>query len=182
MVHNTIIGIIGCIAVLSGTATAQTSNPRPAKVTTVVASKEVLSRRYPAVVLPSREIELSFKVSGQVIDLPVRASANVQVGDTIAQIDTRDYENQVAQLQSNRDQAVAQLDALRAGARPEEIAALEAAVQSAQAQVEQTAEALTRAQALLDRGVATRAQVEGAQAEARVAEANARPTRAIAHR
>lgn len=175
MTERSFFGILSLIAMLAGTdLRAQDATPRPAKVTTVTASESVISRKYPAVVLPSQEIELSFKVSGQIIDLPIRAASNVSAGDVIAQIDTQDFENQISQLQSSRDQATAQLDALRAGARPEEIAALEAAVQSAQAQVEQTMDALSRAQTLLDRGVATRAQVEGAQAEARVAQANLR--------
>lgn len=175
MIRNDLIRVLSLIAAMVSTsALAQDATPRPAKVATVVASDTVISRKYPAVVLPSQEIELSFKVSGQIIELPIRAASNVSVGDTIAQIDTRDFENQISQLQSSRDQATAQLEALRAGARPEEIAALEAAVASAQAQVEQTTDALTRAEALLERGVATRAQVEGAQAEARVAQANLR--------
>ncbi|MEM7441416.1 MAG: efflux RND transporter periplasmic adaptor subunit [Pseudomonadota bacterium] len=162
-------------SVIFGTAgIAQDQVIRPAKVADIVASDVMVSRRYPATVLPSREIELSFKVSGQVIDLPVRAASNVQAGDVIAQIDKRDYENQLAALQSQRDQAAAQLEALKAGARAEEVSALEAAVESAQAQVDQTREALARAEELFKRGVATRAQVEGAQAEARVAEANLR--------
>lgn len=153
---------------------AQDTVPRPAKVAVVEATPATISRTYPASVLPSREIELSFKVSGQVIELPVRAASGVAQGDVIARIDPRDYENQLSQLQSQRDQAVAQLEALTAGARVEEIAALEAAVASAQAQVDLTREALARARQLLDRGVATRAQVEGAEAEFRVAEANLR--------
>ncbi|OAN96465.1 efflux RND transporter periplasmic adaptor subunit [Sulfitobacter geojensis] len=175
MAQHSIFRILGLIGVLVSTdAVAQDATPRPAKVATVTASDTVISRKYPAVVLPSQEIELSFKVSGQIIDLPIRAALNVSAGDTIAQIDTRNFENQISQLQSSRDQATAQLEALQAGARPEEISALEAAVASAQAQVEQTADALSRAETLLERGVATRAQVEGAQAEARVAQANLR--------
>lgn len=175
MVRTSIIGLIGIISVsLSGLAFAQTSDLRPAKVAIVSATSAIVSRKYPAIVLPSREIELSFKVSGQVIELPIRASAAVKEGDTIAQIEQRSFKNQISQLQSQRDQAAAQLDALRAGARDEEIAALEAAVDSAQAQVEQTRDALARAEQLLERGVSTRAQVEGAQAEARVAQANLR--------
>lgn len=165
-----------CLALFSATlatsSVAQEQAIRPAKVADVIATDATITRRYPASVLPSREIELSFKVSGQVIELPVRAASNVKVGQVIAQIDKRDYENQITQLQSQRDQAVAQLEALAAGAREEEIVALEAAVESAQAQVDQTREALTRAEELLNRGVSTRAQVEGAQAEFRVAEAN----------
>lgn len=175
MARMNFFGVLSVVGLLTSTgAFAQDGTPRPAKVVTVTASDAVITRTYPAVVLPSQEIELSFKVSGQIIDLPIRAASNVSAGDTIAQIDTRDFENQISQLQSSRDQATAQLDALKAGARPEEIAALEAAVQSAQAQVEQTGEALVRAEALLERGVATRAQVEGAQADARVAQANLR--------
>lgn len=159
---------------LATLSSAQEQAVRPAKVVDVVATDTTVSKRYPASVLPSREIELSFKVSGQVIDLPVRAASNVEAGDVIAQIDRRDFENQIAQLQSQRDQAMAQLDALKAGAREEEIVALEAAVESAQAQVDQTQEALSRAEELLSRGVSTRAQVESAQANFRVAEANLR--------
>ncbi|NSX55548.1 MULTISPECIES: efflux RND transporter periplasmic adaptor subunit [Rhodobacterales] len=169
------IAIAAVVSVVSSTlSSAQEQTIRPAKVAEITATDATISRRYPALVLPSREIELSFKVSGQVIDLPIRAASNVEAGDVIAQIDKRDYENQLSALQSQRDQAVAQLDALRAGAREEEIVALEAAVESAQAQVDQTREALARVEELLSRGVSTLAQVEGAQAEFRVAEANLR--------
>jgi len=130
-------------------ATAQ--DARPAKVAIVEASNSTVSRSYPATVMPSREIEMSFKVSGQVIDLPIRAATQVKEGDVIAQIDTRDFKNQIAQLVSQKDQAVAQLDALKEGARAEEVAALEAAVQSAEAQVDQTRDALARAEQLLER-------------------------------
>ena len=163
------------ISLLVGSAgIAQEQPVRPAKVAEITATDATISRTYPATVLPSREIELSFKVSGQVVELPVRGGGNVQAGDVIAQIQTRDFVNQIEALESQRDQALAQLEALKAGARAEEITALEAAIDSAQAQVDQTRDALTRAETLLERGVATRAQVEGAQAEFRVAEANLR--------
>lgn len=170
--------VVGIVAALSVASTepvyAQEPTPRPAKVAIVTATDTTISRGYPALVLPSREIELSFKVSGQVVELPVRAATSVAEGDVIARIDARDFENQLAALESQREQAVAQLDALRAGARQEEIAALEAAVDAAQAQADQTREALARAEELLSRGVSTQAQVEAAQADFRVAEANLR--------
>ncbi|MEP3918075.1 efflux RND transporter periplasmic adaptor subunit [Ascidiaceihabitans sp.] len=172
--HFMLSVFIGFGGLMVGPSMAQDVDPRPAKVAIVTSTSATISRKYPAIVLPSREIEMSFKVSGQVVELPIRASTDVAAGDVIAQIDTRDFKNQIAQLESSRDQATAQLEALLAGARAEEIAALEAAVDSAQAQVEQTSEALERANSLLERGVSTRAQVEGAQAEARVAQANLR--------
>ena len=157
---------------ISDGAMAQESHARPAKVTVAQETAAEVSLSYPALVLPSREVELSFRVSGQVIALPVRAMSQVFEGDTIAQIQTRDFDNQLSQLQSQKAQAQAELDALKSGARVEEIAALEAAVDSARAQVEAANNVLNRTRELRERGVATRAQLEAAEAEARVAEAS----------
>lgn len=166
--------IAACFLLNSGIVFAQDAAVRPAKVAEVISTGATVTRNYPARVLPSREIELSFKVSGPVINLPVRAATEVKAGDVIAQIDPRDFENQIAQLQSQKDQAEAQLAALKSGARAEEILALEAAVESAQAQVDQTRDALTRVRQLLERGVSSKAQEEAAEAQFRVAEANLR--------
>lgn len=171
---RTMVLVLAISLMTTSSGIAQDQSARPAKVAEITVTDATISRTYPATVLPSREIELSFKVSGQVVELPVRGGGDVKTGDVIAQIETRDFTNQIKALQSQRDQALAQLEALKAGARAEEITALEAAVASAQAQVDQTRDALTRAETLLERGVATRAQVEGAQAEFRVAEANLR--------
>ena len=153
---------------------AQEAAPRPAKVVTASSSASVISRTYPAVVLPSREVELSFRVSGRLIELPIRGAAPVAEGDVIARLDPRDFESQIAQLNSQLAQANAQLEALQAGARPEEIAALEANVAAAQAQLDQARDAVERTRTLVERGVSTTAQLEGAEAEFRVAEANLR--------
>ena len=151
---------------------AQDQAPRPAKVFTVEEASSVLTRQYPAIVLPSAEVELSFQVSGRVIELPIRAAVQVEAGDLIAGLDPRDFETQIAQLQSQIDQAEANLTALRTGARAEEVAALEAAVASAQAQVDQAQEQVERTRQLFERGVAAQAQLDNDEAALRVAEAN----------
>ncbi|MEM1236396.1 MAG: efflux RND transporter periplasmic adaptor subunit [Pseudomonadota bacterium] len=153
-------------------AIAQETAPRPAKVFVVQETQDVLQRKYPATVLPSTEAEVSFRVSGQVVELPISAAQDVVEGDLIAKLDTRDFETQVALLQSQVDQANAELLALRSGARTEEIAALEAAVASAQAQVDVARQAQERAQELVNRGVAAVATLETADGDLRVAEAN----------
>lgn len=153
-------------------ALAQDVSPRPAKVFSVEATSSEVRRTYPAIVLPSSEVELSFRVSGRVTELPIRAAVQVAEGDLIAALDPRDFETQIAQLESQIDQATAQLTALRAGAREEEIAALEAAVSSAQAQLEQARDQEARTRELVERGVATSAQLEQDQATLRVSEAN----------
>ena len=147
---------------------------RPAKVVTVSAAPSVVQRTYPAIVLPSREVNLTFRVSGRVIDLPVRGATDVEEGDVIARLDPSDFETQLTQLESQRDQANAELAALRSGARREEIVALEAAVESAQAQVDQAQDQVERTRELAERGVVADARLEQDEANVRVAEANLR--------
>ncbi len=147
---------------------------RPAKVFTVKEQSSDVVRRYPGIVLPSQELELSFRISGTLVELPIRASQQVKSGDVIAQLDTRDLLSQVAQLQSSIDQAQAQLDALRSGARDQEIAALEAGIDAAQAQLDQAEERVERSRELAQRGTVAAATLDQDEASLRVAQADLR--------
>lgn len=147
---------------------------RPAMISVVQQTDAAFARTYPAIVRPSQEAELSFRLSGRVIELPVRASDQVVQGDVIAQLDPRDFEAQVLQLQGQLDQANAQFQALRSGARDEEVAALEAAVEAAAAQADQAQDQVTRTAQLAERGVVSDAQLEQEEASLRVAEAQLR--------
>ena len=144
---------------------------RPAKVLVVQETASTVLRRYPAIVQPSQEAEVSFKVPGQVVDFPVWASTNLSAGDVIAELDKRPFIATLEQLISQRDQAQAQLEALQNGARDEEIAALEAAVTAAQAQATQAKDQVERTRKLADRGVVAQAQLEQSEAAASVASA-----------
>lgn len=156
---------------------ANSTSARPAMIATVEASATTFARTYPAIVRPSQEAVLSFRVSGRIIELPVRASDQISEGDVIAQLDPRDFEAQVSQLQGQLDQANAQLMALRTGARDEEIAALEAAVEAAAAQADQARDQVNRTAQLAERGVVSTAQLDQDQASLRVAEAQLRSAR-----
>lgn len=172
ILQRTVCALVLAMAI-PGMANAQ-ETVRPAKIALVVESEAEIRRSYPAIVLPSAEVELSFRVSGRVIELPIRGATDVIEGDLIAQVDPRDFRQQVRLLESQRDQAVAQLDALQSGARSEEIVALEAAVDSAQAQVDQAREQAERTRELAERGVVAAARREQDDATLRVAEANLR--------
>lgn len=147
---------------------------RPAKVFTVAEQSAEIVRRYPGIVLPSQEVELSFRISGNLTELPIRGSQNVVRGDVIGKLDTRDLLAQEEQLQSSIDQAQAQLDALKAGARAQEIAALEAAVDAAQAQLDRAEEQVERSRALAQRGTLATATLDNDEAALRVAQADLR--------
>ncbi len=170
--------IVGCFAaaMIATPALAQdaASDARPVKVVEVQSSDTLISWSYPAVVQPSQEAALSFRVSGRVVELRVRPPQAVKVGDVIAVLDPRDFESQIAAMESQLDQANAQLRALRSGARAEEIVALEAGVEAAQAQVDQAREQARRARELFERDLVASAALEGDEATLRVAEAELR--------
>ena len=166
--------IAALLATVLATSSNAQNNPRPAKVFTITEQSNEVMRSYPAIVLPSQEVDLSFRVSGKLIELPIRGSMQVLEGDVIAQIDTRDFETQAAQLQSQLDQAQAQLNALLAGARPQEISALEAGVDAAQAQVDQARDQVERTRSLADSGTVSKARLDQDEAALRVAEAQLR--------
>ncbi len=162
---------VAAIIALGATSGHAQDTARPAKVLVVQETTSKVLRRYPAIVQPSQEAEVSFKVPGQVVDFPVWASTSLSKGDVIAQLDQRPFIAALEQLNSQRDQAQAQLDALQTGARDEEIAALEAAVAAAQAQATQAKEQVERTRKLADRGVVAQAQLEQSEAAASVASA-----------
>lgn len=163
--------VVAVLAVAPLHAQQEDTSARPAKVWVVHTSDSNFVRQYPAIVHPSQETALSFRVSGRVIELPIRASSQVKEGDVIARVDPRDFEKDIAQLQSSLDQAVAQLQAMRAGAREGEVAALVAGIAAAQANVDQAAEQVVRTRELAERGVVAAAKLEQDEASLKIAQA-----------
>ncbi len=170
-----IIPIVYIFASLTTSVAQERDNTaRPAKVEQVQSSETIFKRRYPAIVQPSQEAVLSFRVSGRVVELPIRASVSVNEGDVIARLDPRDFETQIEQLTSQLDQANAQLRALRAGARDEEISALEAGVDAVQAEVERARDQASRSRSLYEKDLVAAAKLDQDETALRVAEAELR--------
>jgi len=150
---------------------SQEDTVRPVKTVTVRSTVTKLERSYSAIVLPAREVELSFRVSGRIVELPIRSGQNVEKGEVIAELDKRDFTAEITRLNSQLEQAEAQLTALRSGARAEDVAALEASVRAVEAQVEAARDQLARSQQLLQRRVVAKAKVDQDTTALRVAEA-----------
>jgi RND family efflux transporter MFP subunit len=145
---------------------------RPVLTHTVEAASAGLVRSYPASVLPAQEVELSFRVSGRLVELPIRAALDVSEGDIIGQLDTRDFESALEQLNSQIEQAEAQLRSMQAGGRAEEIARLEATVVAAEARLAEAQAQLDRTQQLFDQEFVAEAKLLQDQTAVRVAEAD----------
>lgn len=164
------LSLAGCSEPDDGSTDA-TQVVRPV-LTRVVEPSETANRRsYPAIVLPAQQAELSFRVSGRIIELPIRAAAQVKKGDVIAQLDKRDFNAEVARLENQLAQANAQLSAMTTGARSEDIASLEASVTAAEAQVKAAKDQVERTRSLFDQGIVTKSKLDGDLTNLEVTEA-----------
>lgn len=103
--------------------------------------------------------------------LGVRRGDRVETGSAVAMLEDSDARIAVAQAEAAVAQAEAELADLKIGKRPEEIAVLEAAINSAKAQAEEAQRVLARITDLFRRGIATQAQLDEANTNVEVAQA-----------
>lgn len=107
----------------------------------------------------------------QVETVSVRRGDRVEAGKPVVTLESGDARIAVTQAEAALAQAEAQLADLKIGKRPDEIAALEAAVRSSQAQADDAQRSLTRTQDLARRSIATQAQLDDATTKLEVAQA-----------
>ncbi len=73
---------------------------RPVKMMTIASGGEVFKRAFPGKVQASQEVDLSFKVSGPLIELPVKEGQEVKKGQLLARIDPRDFKTNLDQAKA----------------------------------------------------------------------------------
>jgi multidrug efflux pump subunit AcrA (membrane-fusion protein) len=114
---------------------------------------DVFSAVVPATgeVMPARRANLSYEISGRAVTVSVEQGDTVEEGQVLIKLDATDLEYAVSQAEAALSGAQAQLGQVEAGARSEEIASAEAAVDAAQAQVTAAEGNLAAAQAELAR-------------------------------
>jgi RND family efflux transporter MFP subunit len=145
--------------------------PRLVK-TMVLTSPEVkTSERAPGKVLASQRADLKFQVPGQLIEFPVKESQKVEKDALLARLDPRDYKTNLAKVNSAIAQARAQLKAMKAGARPEDVRVLQAEVSAARARYQEAKQQYERYQDLWDRRVISKAEYDRQQSAYNVAKA-----------
>jgi HlyD family secretion protein len=152
-----------------------TPTPEANNLTALPTLPEVVSAE--GFVVPAREAELSFQVTGQAAEVPVVEGEQVEEGQTLIRLDSDDQQQALAQAEAGVARAeaalasaTASLAKAEAGPTQEEIARAEAAVKTAQAQLAQakagpTPEEIARAEAA----------VQTAQAQLNQLLAGARP-------
>ncbi len=83
---------------------------RPVKMITIETVDHIQEIKLPAVIQASSSVDLTFKVSGQLIEFPISSSQDITEGDLIGKLDTRSYENEVTSAQTDFDSAKQDFD------------------------------------------------------------------------
>lgn len=125
-------------------------------------------------VVPARWAYLSFEIGGRVAQVMVEEGDEVTAGQVLATLHVPDLEQAVRAAEAQLAAARADLARVKAGPRPQEIAAAEARVKQAEANV-------ARAQAMLDQARAELRRLKAGPKEEEVTIARARMEQAAAH-
>lgn len=116
-------------------------------------------------------VTVSSRVSARVDELPVQEGDEVQAGQVIAKLDSKELEVQVAQAKASLAVAQAKLAGVKAGSRPQQLAQAGAATEQAAANLENARKMYERTEALYQQGAVSAQQRDTAQAELAVAQA-----------
>ena len=145
---------------------------RPVKTMVVSVGGDTTVRTFPGKIEASKQVELMFQVPGLLVSLPVREGQKVAQNDVIAQLRQEDFQARLAALSGQLDRARADLQASRAGVRPEERQRLEAQVRSAEASLANARTEFGRARQLLNSRTISRVEFDRAETTYRVAQEN----------
>lgn len=155
----------GCaLAVLMGMgcrkAASEPEAIRPVRAVKVGDSKAILGREFPGRAKARHEVDLSFRVSGPLVSLPVNVGSQVKKDDVIAVIDPRDFQAALKSAEGNLSAALANLSAMERGARAEEVEQLKAALAQAEAEYRKAAADHERSTQLLRKAVLSREEFD----------------------
>ncbi len=92
------------------TELSSSANPRPVAIEVLGGTENSFGRRYPGVVKADQEAFLAFRVGGPITSLGVQLGDLVSKGQTLAQIDQRDFKDQIKVLEAELSGAMASLE------------------------------------------------------------------------
>jgi membrane fusion protein YbhG len=122
-------------------------------------------------------VDVSFKVTGRVLERPVDEGETVQAGQLVARLDSADLAHEVAIRRAEAATARAALQELEAGSRKEEVAQAEAALTAVEAEASRLADDFRRSQELFAREVIPKQRFDEARAARDTSQAQVRQAR-----
>ena len=143
----------------------------PVRVSPVIRKDMTYSLSATGDIAPLMQVDLFPKVSGYLERINVNLGDSVRQGQVIAQIDQNDFLQKVKEIEAKVAHAKAQLSELTAGSRPEELRQAEEAVRQAQSRFDNAKLQRERVEALFKRQVISKKEMDTAEMEYTVAEA-----------
>jgi RND family efflux transporter MFP subunit len=107
---NFLFGLIILTLFLTGCEKEQLDEKevvRPVRAMKVSDVVQFRQRQFPGTATATQEVDLSFRVSGPLITLPVNVGDEVKAGDVVARIDPRDFEVNLNNIRGQLDKAQA---------------------------------------------------------------------------
>jgi multidrug resistance efflux pump len=170
-----------CLAILSAVCLLSFTGCRTgASVGGLQAATAGTSAELPVLACPGRietrndPLDLGAAASGVLVDFSVRQNDRVHAGQILARIDCSDIAAEIAQYQSEREVAVRARARLVAGGRPEDRAAADSRAQAAEATLRERHAWYERMRKLAANDDVSRSDLDRAEREWRVAEAELR--------
>lgn len=80
---------------------------RPVRSIVVGDAEQIVGRSFPGIARAAQELEVSFRVSGPLVQLPVSVGDSVTTGQLLAQIDPRDFEVNLLSAQGQLERSLA---------------------------------------------------------------------------
>lgn len=111
-----VLGVAIALVALSGcsgstdTSTDEPPKPRPAKLVEVEAATNQRDLSFPASIRAAQSADLTFQVSGEILEINVLEGDEVTAGTVVARLDQRDARNRLAQAKAEFDNAVTEFE------------------------------------------------------------------------
>jgi HlyD family secretion protein len=164
-----LVGIFFAVAMFrkpSAAATVQIVHPR------VESSGQTAVLVATGYVVAHHKIQVGSKIAGRVAWIGVEKGDHVKRDQTVVRLEDSEYRAQFEQARSAYDSAVARLNELERGSRPEEVERARADVERAQADLSTSDAQLKRIEGLVKEGVASRQTLDDAKGRYDSARAN----------
>jgi RND family efflux transporter MFP subunit len=89
---------------------------RPVRAMRVADAEQIARRVFPGRAEAVQAVDIAFEVQGQMIERPVNVGDNVEMGQVLAQLDPRDYQNDLDSAQAQMDRAKAYFERIEQAA------------------------------------------------------------------
>jgi multidrug efflux pump subunit AcrA (membrane-fusion protein) len=158
----------------AGCGEEETQEPlsRPIRAIRIGDEEAFTGRTFPGTAEAVEAVDLSFRVGGPLVNFPGKElGKQVNKGDLLAEIDTRDFQLRLLDTQAALAKAESELEGMRK-ARPEEIEKLKAELERAEAAAQFARVEYERFLSLKGTVAASKSEVELAEARSRLADAD----------